>query len=551
MVSRHFNDFDPSIHILHPPSWRRTYERHWQDPGSTDPVWLGQLFAILCLAMHSYHRADDEPYEYKGRTLSLAANYRALTAQCLLLADYTKPVTYILETMVLHLHGEYARSRDSNVGVWVLVGMIVRLAMRMGFHRDPKYYPNLSPFQGEMRRRVWTFIRQSDLLFSFQLGLPSMIRLGDCDTGLPTNIFDDEFDEDTKALPPARSSSTATPVSYMIAKATLVFIFGKIVESLHGIRSSPYEDIMKLDQEYREAYGSLPPHLQLESFPGSLLDPVNTLMMRYNLSILYNKGLCVLHRRFLSRARENPRYAHSRRTCVDSSMELLRHQATLHFESRPGRRLHSVKWYISSLTTHDFLLAATLVCLDLWYTAEAEALGRSSGDFQGWGSERHAEMIRAIEVSREIWSELTDQSIEAFKAGETLALMLTKLQAMHMQSTKMQSQNQFQYQNGTCAPQYTPPEDEKPEHSAALTLGMLSTGGLTPNPGQMFNPSFPLTPGANANMADMQTRGISPNNNIDPAVSGIQSAPSPFSFLMNTSGGFDIPPTNLDWVSRS
>ena len=80
--------------------------------------------------MYSYHRAEDEPYEYKGRTLSLASNYRALTAQCLLLADYTKPVTYILETMVLHLHGEFARSREAEVGVWVLVRSVVTARMQ-------------------------------------------------------------------------------------------------------------------------------------------------------------------------------------------------------------------------------------------------------------------------------------------------------------------------------------------------------------------------------------------------------------------------------------
>ncbi|MCJ1397364.1 hypothetical protein MMC11_000557 [Xylographa trunciseda] len=544
MIARYFNDYDPAIHILHPPSWRRTYEKHWQDPSKTDPVWLGQLYAIFCLAMHSYHRAEDEPFEYKGRTLSLASNYRALTAQCLLLADYTKPVTYILETMVLHLHGEFARSRDAEVGVWVLVGMIVRLAMRMGFHRDPKYYPNLTPFQGEMRRRVWTFVRQSDLLFSFQLGLPSMIRLGDCDTGLPRNIFDDEFDEDIKVLPPSRPMTTPTPVSYMIAKAHLAFTFGKIVEGLHAIQSSSYEEIMKLDQDYREAYANIPQHLRLECLEDSLLDPVATLMMRFNLSILYNKGQCVLHRRFLSRARDNPRYAHSRRTCVDSSMQLLSHQATLHYESRPGRRLHSMKWYINSLTTHDFLLAATLVCLDLWYTAEAEVIGQCSGDFQVWGLERRAEMIRALEVSREIWLELRNQSMEAFKAGEILGVMLLKIQQMHSQATNLKTQNPFQFHNGVT--QFTPPEDEKPEHSAALTLGMLSSGGVTPNQGHGFNANYPPTPGTNNQLVDMQPRALSPFT-MDQLANGFPSAPSPFSFLTNGNGALDVPPTNLDW----
>lgn len=396
-----------------------------------------------------------------------------------------------------------------------------------------------------MRRRVWTFVRQSDLLFSFQLGLPSMIRLGDCDTELPRNLFDDEFDEDTKILPHSRPPSTATSVSYMIAKANLVFTFGKIVESLNAIRSSSYEEIMKLDQDYRDAYAEIPPHLRLECLEDSLLDPISTLMMRFNISILYNKGQCVLHRRFLSRARDNPRYAHSRRTCVDSSMQLLNHQATLHYESRPGRRLQSMKWYISSLTTHDFLLAATLVCLDLWYTAEAEILCQRSGDSQMWGSERRPDMIRAIEVSRDIWFELRDQSMEAFKAGEILGLMLKKIQAMHTQATSVKPQGPYQFQN--CLPQFAPPEDEKPEHSAAMTLGMLSSGGVTPNQGQGFNSNYPLSPGMTNHQGDMLPRGLSPFL-MDQSASGIGSAPSPFSFLTNGNGAADMPPGNLDWV---
>lgn len=320
--------------------------------------------------MHSYYKMGDEPPEYRGKSLILANKYRSLTAQSLLRADYLKPSSHTIETLILHLHGEYARNRDADVGIWVLIGMIVRLAMRMGYHRDSKLFSNVTPFQGEMRRRIWTFVRQSDILFSFQLGLPSMIRLGDCDTALPGNYYDDDLFEDMKALPSPRPITEPTPVSYMIAKASLSFCFGKIVESLHAVSSCSYEDIMQLDQNLREARAELPLHLRLKPVEDSMLDPGAIIMQRFFLSILYHKGQCVLHRKFLARARENAKYAHSRRTCVDSSMELLNHQATLHYESRPGHRLHNVRVLLSSLTSHDFLLAAMIIALDLWHGAE-------------------------------------------------------------------------------------------------------------------------------------------------------------------------------------
>lgn len=554
LVSRYFNSYDPAVHILHPPSWYRLYEKHWEEPEKTTAAWLGQLYAILCLAMHSFHRMDDEPPEYRGKSLVLASNYRTLTGQCLLLADFTKPFSHMIETMVLHLHCEYARTRDTEVGVWVLVGMIVRLAMRMGYHRDPKYYPMITPFQGEIRRRVWTFVRQSDLLFSFQIGLPSMIRLGDCDTELPRNLYDDEFDEDTKVLPPSRPVAEPTPVSYMRAKANMSFAFGKVVERLHLVGSCPYEDVLNLDRELGDARAELPPHLRMRPLEESMMDPGALVMQRFNLSILYHKGQCVLHRKFLARARESNRYAHSRRTCVDSSMELLSHQATLHYESRPGHRLHGMKVFTSSLTAADFLLAAMIVSLDLYYGAEAENGGQGSADLYTWGLERRGDMIKALEVSKEIWGETKDQSMEAFKASEVLMVMLKKLKTSRNQPGRT-APTPFPFPGiapGSETSQgFGATTEEKPEHSAAMTLGMLSSGGISQSPGAMFNGQYPSPPAnGGTGVGDMQTPGLIPGYSMEQTTNGASAAASPFSFF-NGSGGsaMDIPPTNLDWVS--
>jgi hypothetical protein len=55
------------------------------------------------------------------------------------------------------------------LGVWALAGVVIRLAMRMGYHRDPMAYPELSALQGEMRRRIWTAMINLDALMSVSL----------------------------------------------------------------------------------------------------------------------------------------------------------------------------------------------------------------------------------------------------------------------------------------------------------------------------------------------------------------------------------------------
>lgn len=377
-----------------------------------------------------------------------------------------------------------------------------------------------------------------------------MIRLGDCDTELPRNLYDDEFDEDSKELPPSRPDSEPTPVSYMCAKASMSFAFGRIVERLHSVSTSDYSDIMKLDQELRDARAALPPHLRQQTIESSMLDPGALVMQRFNLSILYNKGQCVLHRKFLARARENSRYAHSRRTCVDSSMELLSHQATLHYQSRPGHRLHGMKVFLSSLTAADFLLAAMIVSLDLCYGAEAEDAGQGSADMYTWGLERRGDMIQALEVSKNIWLETKDQSIEAYKASEVLTVMLKKLQ--QKPPSGQAASNPFPFpgmSNGMSNEQaYPAPPEEKPEHSAAMTLGMLSSGGMSTQSGGLFSGAFPSSGNSNLGVNDVQSSGLTPGYSVAQAPNGIPSAPSPLSFLGNGNSVMDMPPSNLDWV---
>ncbi|KZF23768.1 hypothetical protein L228DRAFT_123650 [Xylona heveae TC161] len=589
LVERYFTSYDPALHIIHAPLFRKQLEQYWSDLRQANDIWIGLLYAIMRLAMQSYTRIGDEPQEFRFRSVELANLYRTLTCQCLVLSDFTMPVNYTLETMILYIQGEFTRSREAEVGVWAMVGMIVRLAMRQGYHRDPSHYPNVTPFQVEMRRRVWTYIRMMDILFSFQMSLPNMIRKEDSDTQLPQNYYDDDFDEDTKVLPPPRPGSESTPVAYMISKARLSFAFGKIVGHLHTRSLCSYDEVMRLDNELRAAYAMIPPHLQLRPMTEMGRDPPSVIMQRFSLDFLYNKGQCVLHRKFLARARENPRYAHSRRTCVDSAMELLHHQTVLHTESRPQGRLRGVEWFASSLTAHDFIMAAMIVCLDLYHGTEVKSPNGTSADFYTWGLERRPDMIQALETSKAIWDGLKERSVEAYKASGLLSVMIDKLRqdragvpptppsqpSPAMRGSTYPGGGSFPVTDGTFA--YSR-EDPKPEHSAAMTLGMLSAGGMTPNSGAIFDRAYyPPTLGdvnitdatpttnpvgnANSSLTDLapqmsldppvtSSSSSAPTSGLDTSTGVAASAPSPFSLFgsgIAPTAAMDFSAPNLDW----
>lgn len=552
LVSRFFNTYDPGIHIIHGPTFQKEYDRHWLNPDETPIIWIGLVYSMMCIALQSYTRAGDEPPEYHNKSWTMSREYGDLTAQCLIMADITQPITGMLETLILHIHGEYARSRDAEVGILISTGIIVRLAMRMGLHRDPGPYHGISVFQGEMRRRVWAVVRSIDLLFSAQAGLPPIVRPRDTNTEIPRNVYDDELFEDMKALPQSRPESEATPTLFLINRTRLIYKLGEAVELTDTLTCASYEEIMKLDTEARELHDRISPHLKMRSMDESARDPSTLIMQRFTLDLLFLKIVCVLHRKLLAYGRVQSRFFYSRTAVIDASMTLLQHQATLHRECQPGGRLRNVKWFISSLTTVDFLLAAMIVLSDLYHTIRAELQGRTlPADAYVRSSDRRDEMLEAIEAAVHIWDGLKDHSMEAYKAHTTLHVMLSELKKGR---PARQAPNGFQAASSAFPP--TAPMDDAnvaPEHSAAMTLGMLSTGGMTPNSANMFDQRYP------ASMANLlndpipqQSTGLTPNYNGGLGVpGGAESAPSPFSNLFgaNLFQNLDLPPTdNLNWV---
>jgi hypothetical protein len=148
LVSRYFNSLDTAASIIHGPTFQQQLRAYWQDPSKSSIMWIGMLYGMLCLAMLSYHKVGDEPPEWRGRSLDLAAEYRLRTVQCLVVADYTKPVDYTVETMLLYLFGEYSSRWDADLGLWLITSITTRIAFRMGYHRDAEWFPSISPFNG-------------------------------------------------------------------------------------------------------------------------------------------------------------------------------------------------------------------------------------------------------------------------------------------------------------------------------------------------------------------------------------------------------------------
>ncbi|KAK5146198.1 hypothetical protein LTR32_002184 [Rachicladosporium monterosium] len=373
--------------------------------------------------MLDYLREGDEPVEMRGKCQDLAMNFRNRLTDCLILADYLLPHEFLIEALIFHMYAEYVSSRDAKSSVWVLNGMIIRLAMRMGYHQPSQPTLISSPFKAEMRRRAWTFIRQSDIMLSFQMGLPNMIQLPIDESNLPRNILDDaNFHEDCTTLPPPLPDAQATTISFLLAKTRLVFGFARAATEINRAQVLGYERIPEIDRELRDIYDNIPEDYKLGHL--SRQDSLVMTSAKFSLATIHHKSLCVAHSRYLELDKSDQRYAFSSRVCLSSAMSMLRMQAIQDQPIPVDGQMRSLTSYQTSLATHDYLLAAALVSREL---CSGSATVTSSQTSAGHGMPTRVEMVRALEVSARIFGSLRSENIDASKAADVLEMVVKTL----------------------------------------------------------------------------------------------------------------------------
>lgn len=392
----------------------------------TPVAWLGLLFAILGLASAAILGSPDVSPDDGRDPTELLSSYRECCVQCLLLSNYTRPGLHTIETLSIYMEGEFLLSKDDSVHCFLLVGNVVRLAMRMGLHRDSsKVGRHITPFQGEMRRRMWHHLVQVDLLSSYHVGLPGITQAVESDTQYPSNLRDEDFVEDSTELPDPRPDSEFTPMTYTRYKSKLCNIAGDIAAVANRLTAAPYNEIMMLDDQLQAVHSETPPFFTLGSRT-FITDSSERVVRRFSIAMLYLKSRCLLHRSFLLRAKEHPEYAFSRRVGLEAAMELLRCQSMVSEAALPGGALSRDRWFLSSLSMHDFLLAAMIVYMSAMQLFEA---GVSTED------ERAKGMVACLSKSYAIWTQHWINTFEAKKAASILAGMLNKVRIATGKST--------------------------------------------------------------------------------------------------------------------
>ncbi|TVY14613.1 Fusarisetin A cluster transcription factor fsa6 [Lachnellula arida] len=445
LVQEYFGSADMGATMFHAPTFMKEYENFWANPHNTPIMWIGLLFGILSLTAYFEMMTESSSFgDFRDMALRdpvEAINvFREKTVQCLILGNYTEPGPYTVETLLLYYIVEHFRSPDTQFGAWLVFGLIIRAAMRLGFHRDASHYPEISVFRGEMQRRLWASIIHLDLHNSLQVGLPRMIKDGMYDTAAPRNLSDDDFHESVKVLPPNKPDGALAPISYSNIKHKMTLVFGEIVDPANSTYPISYDAVMELDKLLHKTHEETPDVLKIRSIEDLAFGTPENRVVKFSIDLTFQKARCVLHRKFfiLSKGTATYPYPYSTKTCIEASMRILECQIYMDRETGPDRVLHKQRWKASSLVTHDFLLAAMLVCLYLGQSIglSHEDQNNGSGIRLKWTREN---MLQTLNSSHQIFEALSGTSREALKATKALNSMLTKVRAASGQDATVES----------------------------------------------------------------------------------------------------------------
>lgn len=377
-------------------------------------MWIGLLYSMICLALIASDTNGSVPSkELTCHDLDIEA-YREKVVQCLIMGEYTNGGNHTLETFMNYVYIEFRIHEDAGKDVWFLLGIEVNLAKRMGYHRDPKHFPGITPLEREMRRRVWATVLLGDSLISGQMGMPRMITSDQFDTEEPRNLNDSDLEGDIPELPPPRPETEHTTALGIIARRRILIALGDVSDLTSSLKPSGYTEFMRADKILNDAKASIPLPLQPKSMASSVTDSPQTIMARLFLSHIYCKGKIMLHRRFLFAEPVSPdddAFAYSRDVCVNAALETLRIQQILNEEARPGGQLHIMQWRVGSLMNHHFLTATMILCSVVHRKRTVD---------------RDEEIMEALRGSRAVWMTKSQHSKEAKKAAQAVSIVLAR-----------------------------------------------------------------------------------------------------------------------------
>ncbi|KAL8711768.1 MAG: hypothetical protein Q9220_003939 [cf. Caloplaca sp. 1 TL-2023] len=207
MCSLYMVNVDPINRILHKPTLRKFIggaKDHLDSiPGGSKMQAL--MFAMYFAAVTSL-TPEECMLRFGEQKQRLLGKFRFGTEQALIQAELLNSMEMVtLQALVIYLI--CIRCHDESRLAWTLTSLAIRIAHALDLHRDDSF-ASLSPFNTEMRRRLWWQIIILDGRAAEDRGSDPMILDQSYNTMMPSNINDEDIDPESTRIIESREGYT-------------------------------------------------------------------------------------------------------------------------------------------------------------------------------------------------------------------------------------------------------------------------------------------------------------------------------------------------------
>lgn len=240
-------------------------------------MWVGLLFGVMATSTVVQQQDVGALGLSAVESQDMLTTYRTLTIQCLVAGDYLHPGRYTLETLILHFAFDQNVNLDTSIGNWILIGLVIHIALRMGFHRDPPHWPSIRPLQAELRRRLWIVLYQMDFFTSTQVGLPRIIKDSRCDVRPLAYLFDHDIGFEHDEIPPERPLIEPASLLHVIQRNIIIKVAAEIYDATEIGPLSP-ATTAALGAKLETAINAIPAWLKYKPLEISITDNPITIL---------------------------------------------------------------------------------------------------------------------------------------------------------------------------------------------------------------------------------------------------------------------------------
>ncbi|KAF7557972.1 hypothetical protein G7Z17_g269 [Cylindrodendrum hubeiense] len=239
---------EPICKILHIPSTAKMVEMASQQPALASRTAECLLFAIYHFAVFSL--TEEECVEKLGHSrATLMQQYHFATRQALVNASFLKTTEMsVLQSLVLFLIP--CRYFYDSHTYWILTGVAVRIAQRMGLPRDGEKL-GLPPFEVQMRRRLFFQLLPLEGIASQLSGSGMPIIPDDWDMQQPLNINDDQIWPGMTEAP--QEQKGATDMIFCLSRSCIGKFFARAGKPVNGTGSGPFKNYQEAERVISEA----------------------------------------------------------------------------------------------------------------------------------------------------------------------------------------------------------------------------------------------------------------------------------------------------------